>query len=114
MTPDLAPPLLLQVREGACPSSFGIHVAEAVGFPASVLAQAREKAAQLEATSGGARAILAAAAAVAAPEAQAGPAARAAGGKRFASELASRQDFPGLSGPEKRACIRALLKSCPA
>ena len=99
------------MREGACPTSFGIHVAEAVGFPAAVLRQARDKAAQLEATSGGARAILAAAAAdsvVGAP-----PPAAGAGGKRFASELASRRDFPGLSGPEKRACIRALLKSCP-
>lgn len=87
-----------------------------VGFPASVLRLAREKAAQLEATSGGARALLAAAAA-AAGAAEEAPAvgdggAAAAGSKRFASELAGQADFRGLSATEKRARLRALLQSC--
>ena len=43
---------LYELRDGPCPSSFGIAVARLAAFPEAVLAIATKKAAQLEATSG--------------------------------------------------------------
>ncbi len=119
------------MRPGACPTSFGIHVAELVGFPPSVLAAARGKAAQLESTSGGAQAILAATLtaaaaaqrgvstlpavfsedAAAAPKAALGSELEvtAATAKRFAAAFAGGGDFVGLSTEAKRARLEHAL-----
>jgi hypothetical protein len=46
--------MLYSIEDGVCPSSFGIQCAESAHFPASVLADARAKAALLEGGGGGA------------------------------------------------------------
>jgi len=50
--------MLYRVRDGACPSSFGVHVAALAGFPAHLVEAARGKAAGLERLAKRGRAIL--------------------------------------------------------
>jgi len=128
--------MLFQVRPGACPSSFGIHVAESAAFPQSVLADARAKAAQLERTGSAAmeaRARAGAAAKRARCEGGGGgegagagadvgadagadaaalktpAAARSGGARALLAQLASDAGFPGLPADAKRARVAALL-----
>ena len=50
---DNAITMMYEMKPGACDRSFGIHVAELAKFPASVVAEARAKAKELEALQGG-------------------------------------------------------------
>lgn len=114
--------MLYQVKEGPCPSSFGIQVAQSTDFPPDVIAVARAKAAQLEAMGGGASSIMASASA-ASSSAGAGAGTGAASGakgadsgsvaraKRFLSALAKEAGFEALQPEAKKARLRQLLQA---
>jgi DNA mismatch repair protein MSH2 len=112
--------MLFAVKEGPCPSSFGIHVAEMAAFPPSVVASAREKAAQLEASTGSASAYMMGAGAGAGAGIGAGAEGasdgKVAAAKRVAREIAGGGDaataaaaFEALPLPAKRRRVGDLL-----
>jgi DNA mismatch repair ATPase MutS len=106
--------MLYQVKEGPCPSSFGIQVAQSTDFPGAVIDVARAKAAQLEALGGGASSIMSSSsssssAAAAAPPPASSPD-QVSRAKRFLGLLAAEGPaFEALQSPAKKARVRELL-----
>ena len=111
--------MLYHVREGACPSSFGIQAAQSTSFPPAVVAAARAKAAQLEALGGGATSIMmgssgggvggGGSARETEPEPAEGDVDRA---RRFLTALAAEgPSFEALAPAAKRARMRQLLEA---
>lgn len=98
--------MLYAIEDGPCSSSFGIHVAEQAAFPSVVIADARKKAALLEASCGSASAAIMAAAGAAAGTAAAEG---GSGGPGGGSAKRSRDDETGASELDNSAAAAAAL-----
>jgi len=107
--------MLFAVKEGPCPSSFGIHVAEMAAFPPSVVATAREKAAQLEASTGSASAyMMGAGAGIGKVGAGAGASAHAGvGGAADGKVAAAKRVAREIAGGGDAAAAASALEALP-